>query len=143
MKRLPSLRDLSEDHHYGLVLARKAKRTARGEGDVSVEEMWREVRLKFETELELHFQIEEECLVAPMKAAGLKDMVDQLLEEHRVLRSFVAPEAVQTADALEQFGTVLEKHIRFEEREFFEAAQEHLDAETLHRVLVACEKRKS
>jgi hypothetical protein len=30
MKRIPQLRDLSEDHHHGLVLARKARQAAAG-----------------------------------------------------------------------------------------------------------------
>ena len=40
MKRFPELRDLSSDHHHGLVLARKAKLTARGEGDLTLDDAW-------------------------------------------------------------------------------------------------------
>ena len=141
MKRIAELRDLSDDHHQGLVLARTAKRAANGEGALSVEEAWHDVFLKFEQELVVHFQIEEDFLTAPMKAIGESDVVDQLVEEHRVLRSFVAPGADRTREALEQFGLLLEQHIRFEERTFFEIAQERLDNDTLTRVLEACAKR--
>lgn len=142
MKRVPELRDLSDDHHQGLVLARKAKRAADGEGDGSVDEVWTEVLHAFETELSVHFQIEEDFLVAPMKAVGETAIVGQLLEEHRNLRGFVSPGAARTAEALAKFGTALEQHIRFEERTFFEVAQARLDAETLQRVMQACEKRQ-
>ena len=141
MKRIAELRDLSDDHHQGLVLARTAKRAGKGEGELSVSEAWDEVFLKFEQELEVHFQIEEDFLTEPMKAVGESDVVDQLVEEHRVLRSFVAPNSDRTSEALERFGSLLEQHIRFEERTFFEIAQERLDDDTLKRVLEACTKR--
>lgn len=143
MKRIAALRDLSDDHHQGLVLARTAKRAAKGEGDLSVAEAWEAVLNKFEQELETHFQIEEGFLTQPMRDAGEGDVVTQLLEEHQVLRGFVDLETERTADTLEQFGVLLEKHIRFEERIFFELAQEHLDEETLAQVLTACQKRHS
>ncbi|MBT3603401.1 MAG: hypothetical protein HOE48_15055 [Candidatus Latescibacteria bacterium] len=46
-------------------------------------------------------------------------------------------------DHLQQFGLLLEQHIRFEARTFFEIAQDRLDAETLVYVLDACAKRNS
>ena len=141
MKRIAALRDLSDDHHQGLVLARTAKQAAKGEGALSVAEAWDAVVLKFEQELEVHFQIEEDFLIAPMKAVGETDLVHQLLEEHRGLRGFVVEGAERTIDALEQFGLLLEQHIRFEERQFFETAQVRLDDDTLKSVLEACEKR--
>ena len=141
MNRIAALRDLSDDHHQGLVLARMAKQVANGKGTLSVAETWDEVVSKFEQELEVHFQIEEDFLVAPMKTAGETDLVHQLLDEHRRLRGFVAAGADRTAEALEQFGLLLEQHIRFEERQFFEIAQERLDEDTLKHVLEACAKR--
>jgi hemerythrin-like domain-containing protein len=141
MRRIAALRDLSDDHHQGLVLARTAKRAANGEGALSAEEAWDELLLKFEQELAVHFQIEEDFLTAPMIAVGESDVVDQLVEEHRALRSFVAPDSDRTIEALARFGLLLEQHIRFEERTFFEIAQERLDDDTLKRVLEACAKR--
>ncbi len=141
MKRIAALRDLSDDHHQGLVLARTAKQAANGQGTLSVAEAWEVVVHQFEQELEVHFQIEEDFLVAPMKAVGEMDLVHQLLEEHRQLRGFVTEGAARTVEALEQFGLLLEQHIRFEERQFFETAQVRLDEHTLKRVLEACEKR--
>jgi len=141
MKRIAALRDLSDDHHQGLVLARTAKQAGKGEGALSVEDAWDEVILKFEQELEVHFQIEEDFLIAPMKAVGEMELVHQLLDEHHRLRNFVTEGAERTAEALEQFGLLLEQHIRFEERQFFESAQVCLDDVTLKRVLEACAKR--
>lgn len=137
MNRMPELRDLSDDHHNGLVLARKAKRATADQ----VAEIWREVERKFQTELAIHFAIEEDHLVEPMRAAGEAPLADQLVEEHRRLRALVAPDAPRTADALEQFGLALEQHIRFEERTFFEIAQQKLSAEALAAVAKACKVR--
>ncbi|MDP6038099.1 MAG: hemerythrin domain-containing protein [Candidatus Latescibacteria bacterium] len=137
MKRIPELRDLFEDHHHGLVLARHARRAS--ENNELVEDVWAEVIQKFETELDIHFKIEEDCLSGPMKAAGEGGMVDRLHDEHRRLRALVA--LPQTVESLAAFGALLEKHIRFEEREFFERAQELLDHDVLNGVAKACRLR--
>ncbi len=62
MKRIPELRKLSEDHHYGLVLARKA-RLAKDE--TSAKKVWWEVMNKFQDEFDPHFIIEEKYLAPP------------------------------------------------------------------------------
>jgi hemerythrin-like domain-containing protein len=141
MKRLPELRDLSDDHHQGLVLARKAKRAAADQ--ISISETWRDVELAFKNELAIHFQIEEEYLVGPMQKAGQTLLSEQLIEEHRQIRALVSPGAPKTDQTLEQFGLLLENHIRFEERKFFETAQQVLDTNTLTAVAQACKQRNA
>jgi hypothetical protein len=69
MKRLPELRDLSDDHHHGLALAHRARKAAAGEGPLTVGEVWAEVMTKFQSELEPHFQVEEEALAPPVDSA--------------------------------------------------------------------------
>lgn len=136
MKRAPELRALSEDHHHGLVLARKAKLAGADEGS-AVDAAWAEVEARFEEALEPHFRIEETLLAPPLAAAGERALVERLLAEHAVLRACVAPGAPRTALALVRFGDLLEAHIRFEERELFETAQTRLDAATLRAIAEA------
>ena len=62
MKRHPSLRTLSDDHHGGLVWARRLRRAAAGEGDPPAE-VAREFLRFWDTDTTLHFREEEEVLL--------------------------------------------------------------------------------
>lgn len=137
MKRSDELRDLSSDHHHGLALARMAKRSASGSGDPPTAEAWAEIVEKFRVELEPHFQVEESALAPPLEARGESAMVRRLLGEHAALRAFVRPGAGRTPADLANFGELLELHIRFEERELFDAAQRLLSTEELAAVAEA------
>lgn len=55
LKRIPELRKLSEDHHHGLVLARRARLAGDGDEDFSAAHVWEEIERKFQNELEPHF----------------------------------------------------------------------------------------
>ena len=137
MKRVLQLRDLSEDHHHGLVLARKAKLAASGQ------EMWAEVDAAFESELAPHFEIEETFIGPALRDAGEMHLAQRLLDEHAALRRFVTPGCERSLDDLRLFGELLERHIRFEERELFEVAQDKLSSDELEAVANACRDRRS
>jgi hypothetical protein len=85
MKRVPQRRDLSEDHHHGLVLARKAKIAASGQEGSSQPEMWAEVEAVFKNELEPHFEIEESFIGEALRAAGESQLAQRLSDEHDAL----------------------------------------------------------
>ncbi len=123
MKRFPELRKLSEDHHYALVLARRTR--AAGD-DASASKMWQEVEEKFRLELNPHFIIEEKFLAPHIEALGEPELMKRFRSDHKKLRAFVGDSADRSSAALKAFGEVLEAHVRFEEREFFEVAQNRL-----------------
>lgn len=137
MKRAPELRDLSEDHHHGLVLARKAKLAAAGEGKSSAEDMWVEVEQAFKQELEPHFEVEESLIGPALEAVGESPLARRLVDEHRALRACLTSRH-RTADDLRRFGELLERHIRFEERELFQVAQDKMTSHELAAVARAC-----
>jgi hypothetical protein len=138
MKRIPELRDLSEDHHHGLVLAQKAKRAAAGVDARAAAEIWVEVEMHFASELLPHFQIEETYMAPALEAAGESALTARLYDEHRALRECVRSGGGRTPADLGRFGELLENHIRFEEREFFEVAQKRMSPEALGAVAAAC-----
>lgn len=138
MKRIPELRDLSDDHHHGLVLARKAKQAAAGVDARAAAEMWVEVEMQFAVELAPHFLIEETLIAPHLEAAGESAMTTRLYDEHRSLRECVKPESGRTPADLGRFGELLENHIRFEERELFEVAEKRLSPEALIAIAEAC-----
>ena len=141
MKRAPQLRDLSEDHHHGLVLARNAKLAGSGDKAPSVSEMWAHVEAVFKSELEPHFEIEESFIGEALRGAGESQLAQRLVDEHEALRQFLLPGHRRTVDDLRRFGELLEQHIRFEERELFQVAQEKLTGDELAAVAQACRGR--
>ena len=139
MKRVAGLRQLSDDHHQGLVLALKAKKAAAGKDGLSVDALWDEVVRRFNAELEPHFQIEEQLLAPALLAAGETQLIQRLEQEHAALRALLLS-TDRSATSLEAFGHMLEQHIRFEERELFATAQHLLSSRTLDAIATAHSK---
>jgi len=136
MKRAQELKALSRDHHQGLVLAKRAMEAAQEYKPAKM--VWAEVTMHFSEVLEPHFQIEEKTLVEPLRAAGETSLVDRLETEHAQWRDFFQPGQTRGYEELKAFGELLQAHIRFEERELFEVAQEKLSQEQLDEVEAAC-----
>ena len=123
MQRSPALKRLSSEHHLGLVIARRA-RDARDHPDAA----WVELRRRFADELEPHFQLEERGLLPAMQAAGEQTLVERTLADHHAMRALIDADGPETLGA---FAALLADHIRFEETELFETAQQVLGAEAL------------
>jgi hemerythrin-like domain-containing protein len=136
MKRHPSLRPLSDDHHRVLVLARRLRRTDSKMNASDLEALSREVRLAFDTELEPHFRVEERSLLPALEAKGADDLVQRTLDDHVALRELIR--GAWSGDTAAALGTLLEKHVRFEERVLFRRAEEILSEADLSRVHDTC-----
>lgn len=125
MKRCSALRDLSNEHHHGLVLAKRAKEAA---GTGAAENVWQQIQARFAAELEPHFQAEEIWLLPALERAGEAELVRRTHTDHAGLRRMIREGGVQ---AMTGFAELLTQHIRFEERELFEAAQQKISAAEL------------
>ena len=130
MKRHPALVNLSRDHYHGLLLAQQMKADAAPYKGypTDLEGKIRFLFSEYEQKLNPHFK-EEETLLFPQvreKSPELAALVDDLIAEHRKL--FALIESVQAAGdqkkVLNEFGILLEQHIRKEERRLFELIQE-------------------
>lgn len=117
MRRCDALRALSSEHHLALALAAQLRRAA---GTPQAEKIWQETRQRFATELEPHFQAEEARLLPALERAGETGLAQRTRAEHAELRRMM--HAGEMPD-LPGFAELLAQHIRFEERELFEAAQ--------------------
>jgi hypothetical protein len=138
MKRRSELRDLSDDHHTGLVLALRCKRTAQGTSGFSVADTWRQVQEAFTQHIEPHFGIEERYLLPALEALGEASMASRVRDGHAALRE--ASAGGPPADRLVvEFGELLERQIRFEEREVFDKTQDRLPRGVLDAIAEACE----
>lgn len=139
MKRHPSLASLSRDHHHALVLARDARRLL-PEQSQDRSAFIADLRRRFDAELAPHFVIEERELVGRSVASGepLASLAARVVADHDALRALVASlEPTLLAPQCEAFGAQLEEHVRFEEREWFPALEEHLGSDVLARLVGA------
>lgn len=123
MQRHPALRQLSSDHHSGLVLARRTREAAAGDAHDRAY-AWAALVARFERELEPHFRREETGLLAALRRVGATALVERTLREHAALRRLIADERTE---CLAQFADLFRAHIRFEEQILFEQAQRLLD----------------
>lgn len=131
MKRHPALIPVSHDHHHGLVLAQRLKRGYSKSPSSDWPENLLEQRERvvdfYQTQLVPHFRAEEEFLF-PLAEQYLDDqqIVSELREEHRAINALVTS-LLETPELETQFtklGEILEKHIRKEESNLFQAMQD-------------------
>ena len=128
-KRHQSLISLSHDHHHGLALAlrlRQGDKALLTDGWTHDREKQAERVLRYyEDELSVHFRLEEEILFPAMvkHAPPSSSLIDALIAQHRQMESVIGrlPTArdVSLHQMLLELGTLLELHIRDEERRLF------------------------
>jgi hemerythrin-like domain-containing protein len=148
MKRHPALAPLSDDHHHELVQARRLRRAAEGSPAERVAAGATYTKAFFTDTVE-HFRREEET-VFPVYAtrAGADDpLLTRVLREHmelhglaRALRAEVASEHV-SQETLGTLGTLLHDHVRFEERDLFDAIQRAVPEAELDAIATARDAR--
>ena len=135
-KRHPSLVPLSREHHHGLLLAFRIKHglpKTRRPHDSPQEQAADAVRF-FRESLTPHFAAEADILFPAIRAMRpqTSPLLDQLMQEHTALRELVhhidqqPPAGPQLTALLAAFGTLLERHIRREERELFPVYEAHV-----------------
>ena len=89
-----------------------------------------------DTELLGHFQVEETVLFPAVRGSlDSSSIIDELVAQHRDMETLVgrvaASSGVERADLLQQFGKLLSRHIRTEERQLFQEIQAKLPAKEL------------
>lgn len=127
MKRISAFRDLSSEHHSGLVLVRRIRKAV-ALSEIPLAAMWTDVIERFEHELEPHFRKEEQGLLPILRSAGEHALVERTLQEHKEMRDMVHE---ADPEDLPRFAQLLSDHIRFEEKTLFEVAQRRLSADQL------------
>jgi iron-sulfur cluster repair protein YtfE (RIC family) len=142
MKRHSSLKKFSDDHHGGLVQARRLRRAATGE-EGSPAEVARSFLRFWEKDTSPHFREEEEVLL-PVYARCGGDLgaepIREMLADHARIRGLVLTlidenrSAEASVDMLREIGERLEAHIRLEERRVFPLVEATLPEECLEEI---------
>jgi hemerythrin-like domain-containing protein len=130
MLRDHSLIPLSHQHHNGLALCVLTRRSlAADSSPENVASQARRILERYELELVIHFEIEEQVL---FPACGPMPIIDELLAQHRAIDGLAAQlRTAPSSGLLEQFCALLSSHIRREENELFEQIQRELPQEAL------------
>jgi len=148
MKRHPALRQLSVDHHHGLVQARRlvkasvdnSKPNAKGAIDTA-----REFLAFFEEQTRPHFREEEEVLLpafsiyADVKQEPLVEMLIEHVHINRLVTELAAQvrEGAPSAETMRALGTMLQEHIRYEEHVVFPLIEQQMPDEALQALQAA------
>ena len=131
LRRHIALQPLSRDHHHGLLLSWKIRQGQRRE--VAPDRMMRYARAFYDEALAGHFE-EEERLLFPLLGPE-HSLVQRAVAEHRRLESlFYAADERDFASVAAAIEGELVAHIRFEERELFQAIQEKANPAELEAV---------
>lgn len=146
MKRSRALRPLSSEHHQALLVAFKVKKALAGHAETAgapkdLPGLVQLVRRFDEQLLAPHTRAEEELLGAYLTAGDMA----RLREEHLELRRLAAAGRTSQGDDarrdLAAFADLLERHVRWEERDLFPYAEGHVDPVTLDGIGGEIEKR--
>ena len=137
IKRDKALHILSHDHHHGLILAQLIKKgspqyknlpnTTEGKKDYSIKFYY--------DELIKHFEDEENILfpVVSGKDDEIDNLIEKIITEHKKIKQLInrleSDEDVE--NTLDELGSILESHIRKEERDLFMKIQAILTKEKL------------
>lgn len=140
LKRDPALQALSRDHHGALVQARALRLAAGGTPAERRRHPLLATARAFldfcERELRGHFDDEERVLLPRCRETD-REGSERILAEHRELEGRIASirsalaEGGDPAPAMAEAGQLLDDHVRYEERAFFEGVQRALSADAL------------
>ncbi|MCK6485190.1 MAG: hemerythrin domain-containing protein [Phycisphaerae bacterium] len=137
LQRHPSLQPFSRDHYVGLVQAQRLIKANASSPAKQRRDALAGFLRAWNEEIRVHFD-DEERLLLPITADASQRR--QLTDEHAELRSLAA-EAERLAGAvdvdaswLNRVGALLERHIRWEERELFPAIERTAGAEDIRRL---------
>jgi hemerythrin-like domain-containing protein len=146
LKRSRQLKPLSSEHHQALLVAFQLKKGLAGHGDSAgaPKDLPGLLALarRFEDGLFVaHTRAEEELLGSHLAAGDMKRLQ---LEHAEMMRLLVAARQARPAEmrqALVAFAELLERHVRWEERELFPACEKAMGEDALAVVGHELEKR--
>lgn len=152
MKRHKSLYPLSHDHHHALVQARKLRLAS---SDPSIRSFYQAAEgfiAFWDSRLQPHFRQEEEILLPLLtkySSADREEIIETFKQHHdirwrfRELRDKVSEGTEPEAERLQELGSLLETHIRYEENELFPVLERLVPEQELWKMNQLIEEKKS
>ena len=131
IKRNKNIVPLSKDHHHGLLLCWKIRQGLKL--NIELERIRSYIHFFWETYMVEHFRQEEELLFSKIDGP----VCNQVKDEHEIIRLLVAGINGQDKDKRNsyiQFASLLEQHIRYEERVLFPYLEANISASELEAI---------
>ena len=146
MRRSRELKPLSSEHHQALLVAFQLKKGLAGHAESAGAPKdlpgLLQLARKFEEQIfRPHARAEEELIAKLVEAGDLARLCSEHAEMTRLLELSRTARPGDLRAHLGAFADLLERHVRWEERELFPYAEEHVDEATLARIGGELEKR--
>ena len=135
MKRNENLITLSWEHHDGLVVAFRLQKGL--ENNIATEDLSRYILYVWEQILSGHFWQEEQTLNHQLeKPSEGRVALKRMKTDHNIFRQLIKKLKSDTASSenVHIFSTMLNQHIRFEERELFPLLEKQCSPEELSHI---------
>jgi hemerythrin-like domain-containing protein len=137
IKRSPQLAPLSREHHEALLFIWKVRQGLKN--GTSIDKLRSYTLWYWKEHVKAHF-FQEEKILLPYMPAG-HPMTEQLRKEHEQIRELILTLDMETDEqTLTMLCDLVDKHIRFEERQFFnflEASLNQQQLDTINKELAA------
>jgi hemerythrin-like domain-containing protein len=146
MRRSRQLKPLSSEHHHSLLVAYQLKQALAGHAEsagaprdlVGLVALLR----RFDGQVfRTHVRTEEDVLGAYLTPEDFQRLRAEHAQLLGLIDATVDGSATEQRAALAAFADLLEKHVRWEEREVFPYAEGHVDADTLASIGGELERR--
>jgi hemerythrin-like domain-containing protein len=146
VKRSRQLKPLSSEHHQALLVAFQLKKGIAGHAESAgaprdLPGLLSLARRFEDSILKAHARAEEELLGRYLLATDMRRLVSEHAEMTRLLEAARTARPPEARAELLAFADLLERHVRWEERELFVRCEERLDEAALASVGTELEKR--
>ena len=140
MRRHESLIPLSKQHHQALILAQLLKKDAPQYKGLPVDSAGKREYLlrKFKEHLVPHFDAEENILIPFLLGRNkrIDELSEEIIAEHKLIVDYVERigRKEDLIENMNKLGHLISKHVRKEEREYFQLVQEVLPEKDLNKL---------
>jgi len=146
LKRSRELKPLSSEHHQALLIAFQIKKSLAGHAEAAgapkdLAGLLSLARRYEDSVLKNHIRAEEDCLGKHLAEGDMRRLRNEHGELARLLDAARTARPPEMRAALGAFADLLERHVRWEERDLFPACERDLDAEALALVGQELERR--
>jgi hemerythrin-like domain-containing protein len=146
LKRTRQLKPLSSEHHQALLVAFQLKKGIAGHAESAgapkdLPGLLSLARRFADAILKAHTRAEEELLGQFLSDPDMRRLSGEHGDLHRFVETARSAKPPEMRAALLAFADLLERHVRWEERELFPAVEERMDEEALATVGHELERR--
>lgn len=132
IKRSEHIILLSKDHHTSLLFCWKIRQGLKM--DAEMERIKKYVQYFWRYHMQPHFEEEEEILFAPLKDEKVQKAIDEHGQIKTQINTLLNRSEMEAGSGLALLADMVDKHVRYEERELFPHLEKTLSHEQLETI---------